>query len=219
MKRIRVLLAEDHNVAREGLRLLLRAQPDIEVIGEATNGLEAVAAVHSYCPDVAVLDIAMPELDGLQAAQRIHLACPDTKILILSMHESDAYFFRALEAGAAGYVLKKAASDDLINGVRAVARGEAFFYPSLARKLLDTYLSRSTPEVPSGPLGYQELSDREREIFHLLVTGLTNQEIGERLVISASTVQSHRANILRKLDVKSTIELVRYAIRHGIIEA
>ena len=219
MPRIRVLLAEDHNVVREGLRLLLRAQPDMEVIGEATNGLEAVAAARQNCPDVAVLDIAMPELDGLQAAQRIHAACPETKILILSMHESDAYFFRALEAGAAGYVLKKAASDDLISGVRAVARGEAFFYPSLARKLLDTYLSRATPELPSGPPGYQELSEREREILHLLVTGMTNQEIAEQLVISASTVQSHRANILHKLDVKSTIDLVRYAIRHGIIEA
>lgn len=219
MKRIRVLLVEDHNVVREGLRLLLNAQPDIEVVGEATTGLEAVAAARDACPDVAVLDIAMPELDGLQAAQRIHLACPDTKILILSMHESDAYFFRALEAGAAGYVLKKAASDDLINGVRAVARGEAFFYPSLARKLLDTYLSRSAPDVTLGPPGYQELSDREREILHLLVSGLSNQEIAERLIISASTVQTHRANILRKLDVKTTIDLVRYAIRHGIIEA
>ncbi len=219
MKRIRVLLAEDHNVVREGLRLLLSAQPDIEVVGEATTGREAVAAARSTCPDVAVLDISMPELDGLQAAEQIRIECPDTRILILSMHESDAYFFRALEAGAAGYVLKKAASDDLINGVRAVARGEAFFYPSLARKLLDNYLSRSNPDTPSGPPGYQELSDREREIMHLIVSGLSNQEIAEHLIISASTVQTHRANILHKLDVKTTIDLVRYAIRHGIIEA
>lgn len=219
MARIRVLLAEDHNVVREGLRLLLSAQPDMEVIGEARNGLEAVESARKNCPDVAVLDISMPELDGLQAAERIRIDCPDTRILILSMHESDAYFFRALEVGAAGYVLKKAASDDLISALRAVARGEAFFYPSLARKLLDTYLSRSTPETPSGPPGYQELSDREREILHLLVSGLSNQEIAERLSISASTVQSHRASILHKLDVKTTIDLVRYAIRHGIIEA
>lgn len=219
MARIRVLLAEDHNVVREGLRLLLSTQTDMEVIGEAKNGLEAVAFARKNCPDVAVLDISMPELDGLQAAERIRIDCPHTRILILSMHESDAYFFRALEVGAAGYVLKKAASDDLISALRAVARGEAFFYPSLARKLLDTYLSRSTPEIPSGPPGYQELSDREREILHLLVSGLSNQEIAERLSISASTVQSHRASILHKLDVKTTIDLVRYAIRHGIIEA
>ena len=219
MARIRVLLAEDHNVVREGLRLLLSAQPDMEVIGEARNGVEAVAAARATCPDVALLDISMPELDGLQAAERIRIDCPDTRILILSMHESDAYFFRALEVGAAGYVLKKAASDDLISALRAVAQGEAFFYPSLARKLLDTYLSRSTPEIPSGPPGYQELSDREREILHLIVSGLSNQQIAERLIISASTVQSHRASILHKLDVKTTIDLVRYAIRHGIIEA
>lgn len=219
MARIRVLLAEDHNVVREGLRLLLSAQPDIEVVGEARNGADALEAARRACPDVAILDISMPELDGLQAAERIRLACPDTRILILSMHESDAYFFRALEVGAAGYVLKKAASDDLLNALRAVARGEAFFYPSLTRKLLDTYLSRSVPEIPSGPPGYQELSDREREILHLLVSGLSNQEIAEQLIISASTVQSHRTNILNKLDVKTTIELVRYAIRHGIIEA
>lgn len=219
MARIRVLLAEDHNVVREGLRLLLSAQPDIEVVGEARNGAEALEAARRVCPDVAILDISMPELDGLQAAERIRLACPDTRILILSMHESDAYFFRALEVGAAGYVLKKAASDDLLNALRAVARGEAFFYPSLTRKLLDTYLSRSAPEIPSGPPGYQELSDREREILHLLVSGLSNQEIAEQLVISASTVQSHRTNVLNKLGVKTTIELVRYAIRHGIIEA
>ncbi len=219
MARIRVLLAEDHNVVREGLRLLLSAQPDMEVIGEARNGLEAVEAARRNCPDVAVLDISMPELDGLQAAERIRIDCPQTRILILSMHESDAYFFRALEVGAAGYVLKKAASDDLISALRAVAKGEAFFYPSLARKLLDTYLSRSAPDIPSGPPGYQELSDRERETLHLIVSGLSNQEIAERLTISASTVQTHRTSILHKLDVKTTIDLVRYAIRHGIIEA
>lgn len=219
MGKIRVLLAEDHNVVREGLRLLLSAQPDIEVIGEATNGREAVASAGATCPDVAVLDISMAELDGLQAAEQIRLVCPDTRILILSMHESDAYFFRALEVGAAGYVLKKAASDDLISALRAVARGEAYFYPSLTRKLLDTYLTHSNPDIPSGPPGYQELSDREREILRLIVSGLTNQEIAENLIISASTVQSHRTNILQKLDVKTTIDLVRYAIRHGIIEA
>ncbi|MBI3959542.1 MAG: response regulator transcription factor [Chloroflexi bacterium] len=219
MKRIRVLLAEDHNVVREGLRLLLGAQPDIEVVGEATTGREAVAVARNTSPDVAVLDISMPELDGLQAAVQIRRECPDTRILILSMHESDTYFFRALEAGAAGYVLKKAASDDLISALRAVNRGEAFFYPSLARKLLDTYLSQSAPDIHTGPPGYQELSEREREIMHLIVSGLSNQEIAERLIISASTVQTHRTNILHKLDIKTTIDLVRYAIRHGIIEA
>lgn len=218
MKPIQVLLAEDHNVVREGLHLLLDAQPDIQVIDEATNGRQAVSLAREHCPEVAVLDISMPDLDGLQAAALIRAECPQTQILILTMHESDAYFFRALEAGAAGYVLKKAASEDLIKAVRAVAQGEAFFYPSMARKLLDGYLRHGTAGPPAGPPGYEELSDREREVMFLLVRGLSNQEIAEQLVISPSTVQTHRTRILQKLGLGTTVDLVRYAIRHGLIE-
>jgi len=218
MNPIRVLLAEDHNVVREGLRLLLNAQPDIRVVGEATNGRQAVALAREHCADVAVLDISMPELDGLQAATLIRAECPECQVLILTMHESDAYFFRAVEAGAAGYLLKKAASEDLISAVRAVAQGEAFFYPSMARKLLERYLKHDSVRQPAGPAGYEELSDREREVMFLLVRGLSNQEIAERLVISPSTVQTHRAHILQKLELETTIDLVRYAIRHGLIE-
>ena len=219
MNPIRVLLAEDHNVVREGLRLLLNAQPDIRVIGEATNGRQAVALARASCPDVAVLDISMPDLDGLQAASLIRAECPRTQVLILTMHESDAYFFRAVEAGAAGYLLKKAASEDLICAVRAVAQGEAFFYPSMARKLLEGYLKHDRSTQPTGSSGYDELSDREREVMFLLVRGLSNQEIAERLVVSPSTVQTHRGHILYKLGLETTIDLVRYAIRHGLIEA
>jgi two-component system response regulator NreC len=218
MSPIRVLLAEDHSVVREGLRLLLDAQPDIQVVEEATTGREAVVLARDSCADIAILDITMPDLDGVQAAGRIRVECPETQVLILTMHESDEYFFRALEAGAAGYVLKKAASEELINAVRAVARGEAFLYPSLARKLLNDYLGRAKFDPPAGPPGYEELSDREREIMFLLVRGLSNQDIAEKLVISPSTVQTHRTHILEKLDLENTIELVRYAIRHGFIE-
>lgn len=217
MTSIRVLLAEDHNVVRDGLRLLLDAQSDIEVIAEATTGREAIVLSREDCPDVVVLDISMPDLDGIQAAGLIQVDCPQTQILILTMHESDAYFFRALQAGAAGYVLKKAASEDLINAVRAVARGEAFFYPSLARKLLDNYMGQGSKQSV-GPPGYEELSDREREIMFLLVRGLSNQEIAEKLMISPSTVQTHRTHILQKLELETTIDMVRYAIRHGLIE-
>ncbi len=219
MNPIRVLLAEDHNVVREGLRLLLNAQSDIRVIGEATNGRQAVALARECCPDVAVLDISMPDLDGLQAASLIRAECPQTQVLILTMHESDAYFFRAVEVGAAGYLLKKAASEDLISAVRAVAQGEAFFYPSMARKLLEGYLKHDRSAPAAGPSGYDELSDREREVMFLLVRGLSNQEIAEKLVVSASTVQTHRTHILQKLGLETTIDLVRYAIRHGLIEA
>ena len=218
MNPIRVLLAEDHNVVREGLYLLLNAQPDIKVVGEATNGRQAVTLARENCPDVVVLDISMPDLDGLQAAGLIRAECPQAQILILTMHESDMYFFRALEAGAAGYVLKKAASDDLLKAVRAVARGQAFFYPSMARKLLNGYLMHGRSEPPAGPPGYEELSGREREVMFLLVRGLSNQEIAEKLVISPSTVQTHRTHILQKLNLETTVDLVRYAIRHGLIE-
>jgi two-component system, NarL family, response regulator NreC len=219
MTPIRILLAEDHNVVREGLRLLLNAQPGMHVIAEATTGQEAIALAKASCPDVAVLDITMPDVDGIQATAEIRRQCPETRILILTMHESDAYFFRAVEAGASGYVLKKAASEDLIGAVRAVARGEAFFYPSVARKLLDSYLGQTHGGEPSRPPGFQDLSEREREIFFLIVRGLSNQEIAEQLVISPSTVQTHRSHILEKLHVDTIVELVRYAIRHGLIEA
>jgi two-component system, NarL family, response regulator NreC len=219
MSPIRVLLAEDHNVVREGLRLLLNAQPDIQVVGEATDGRQAVVMAHETCPNVAVLDISMPELDGLQAASLIRRDCPDVQVLILTMHESDTYFFRAIEAGASGYLLKKAASEDLINAVRAVAQGEAFFYPPLARRLLEGYLQHGKTNAPAGPTAYEELSEREREVMLLLVRGLTNQEISEKLVVSSSTVQTHRSHILQKLGLETTVDLVRYAIRHGLIEA
>jgi two-component system response regulator NreC len=219
MSPIRVLLAEDHNVVREGLRLLLNAQPDITVVGEATNGSQAVTLARETCPDVVVLDISMPELDGLQATRLIRADCPHVQVLILTMHESDSYFFRAVEAGASGYLLKRAASEDLINAVRAVAHGEAFFYPSLARKLLDGYLQHGQARPPAGPTEYEELSEREREVMFLLVRGLTNQEIAEKLVVSGSTVQTHRSHILQKLGLETTVDLVRYAIRHGLIEA
>jgi two-component system response regulator NreC len=140
-------------------------------------------------------------------------------VLILTMHESDAYFFAAIEAGAAGYLLKRAASEDLINAVRAVAQGEAFFYPSLARKLLEGYLKQGRTNPPAGPREYEELSEREREVMFLLVRGLSNQEIADKLVVSTSTVQTHRSHILQKLGLDTTVDLVRYAIRHGLIEA
>jgi two-component system, NarL family, response regulator NreC len=215
---IRVLLAEDHNVVRQGLSLLLSAQPDIQVVGEATNGREAVRFARESCPDVVVLDISMPELDGLQATTMIRAECPQAQVLMLTMHESDAYFFRAVEAGAAGYLLKKAAGDDLIHAVRAVAQGEAFFYPSMARKLLQSYLQHDRPTLSNQPSGYDELSEREREVMFLLVRGLSNQEIAEKLIVSPSTVQTHRAHILQKLALENTIDLVRYAIRKGLIE-
>ncbi len=218
MTSIKVLLADDHAVVRDGLSLLLSTQSDINVVGEAENGRQAVALARQHKPDVAVLDISMPDLDGLEAAKLIRLESPDTNVLILTMHEGDTYFFRALNAGAAGYVVKKAASDELLSAVRAVAKGEAYFPPSMARKLLEGYLKQSDAVVPSGPPGYDELTEREKEIMFMLIHGYVNQEIADKLVISPSTVQSHRTHILQKLGLNTVVDLVRYAIRHGLIE-
>lgn len=216
---LRVLLADDHVVVRDGLSLLLATQPNIEVVGKATDGRQAVALARELQPDVAVLDISMPLLDGLEAAALIRTASPNTQVLILTMHETENYFFRALEAGASGYLTKKAASEELVQAIEAVARGEAYFHSALTRKLLDGYLQANKATAPLGPPGYAELSDREKEIMFLLVHGQTNQEIAEKLVISPGTVQAHRTHILQKLELTTTIDLVRYAIRNGLIDA
>ncbi len=215
MTTIRVLIAEDHSIVRDGLRLLLESQPDFEVVAEAANGREAVARAQEARPDVIIMDISMPEISGLEATRLIKADCPQTQVLILTMYESDEYFFRALEAGASGYVLKKAATQDLITAARAVARGEAFLYPSVAKKLIGDYLRRM--QSGAEPAGLGSLSEREREILRLIADGLSNQQIGEQLAISVSTVQTHRAHILDKLDLKTTAGLIKYAVQHGLV--
>ncbi len=216
MSPIRVLLAEDHTIVREGLRLLLESQPDIEVVAEAGSGREAVHLAQEHRPDVVIIDLRMPEMNGLEATRLIRELVPETQVLVLTMYESDEYFFQAIEAGAAGYVLKKAATEELVQAVRAVAQGEAFLHPSMARRLLEEYWQRKQPAASVS--GLAALSDREREVFMLLAQGLTNQQIAEKLVISPSTVQTHRAHIMEKLGLQTIADLIRYAIRCGLIE-
>ena len=215
MNPIRILIAEDHRIVRDGLRMLLQNEPDFVVVVEAENGREAVARAQETQPDVAILDISMPDLSGLEATRLIKIESPQTHILILTMHESDEYFFRALEAGASGYVLKKAATQDLIAATRAVARGEAFLYPSVAKKLISDYVRRLQPGTETG--GYTSLSDREREVLLLLAEGLSNQEIADRLAITQSTLQTHRVHILEKLGLRTTADLIKYAVQHGLV--
>ena len=215
MKRIHILIAEDHRIVRDGLRMLLQGQPDFEVVAEAENGREAVARAKESRPDVAILDISMPDLSGLDATRLIKVESPQTQVLILTMHESDEYFFRALQAGASGYILKKAATQDLIAATRAVARGEAFLYPSVAKKLIGDYVRRVDPGAEEG--GYATLSDREREVLLLLAEGLSNQEIADRLAITQSTLQTHRAHVLDKLGLRTTADLIKYAVQHGLV--
>jgi two-component system response regulator NreC len=215
MTQIRILVAEDHSIVRDGLRMLLQSEPDFVVVAEAENGREAVALASETQPDLAILDISMPDLGGLEATRLIRSACPLTQVLILTMHESDEYFFRALEAGASGYVLKKAATQDLLEAARAVARGEAFLYPSVAKKLIGDYVRRA--QSGGEEKGYAGLSDREREVLLLLAQGLSNREIAESLVITQSTLQTHRSHILEKLGLRTTADLIKYAVQHGLV--
>ncbi len=215
MKSIHILLAEDHRIVRDGLRMLLQSEPDFVVVAEAENGHEAVERAKETQPDLAILDISMPDLSGLEATRLIKTASPQTQVLILTMHESEEYFFHALQAGASGYVLKKAATQDLIDAARAVARGEAFLYPSVAKKLITDYVRRV--QLGTEGSGYSSLSDREHEILLLLAQGLSNQEIAGRLSISQSTLQTHRAHILEKLGLRTTADLIRYAVQHGLV--
>lgn len=216
MSPIRVLIAEDHTIVREGIRLILEAAPDIEVVGEVTTGREAVEQACRLEPDVVCMDISMPDMDGLKATRQIKRCCPNVQVVALTVHESDEYFFQMLKAGASGYVLKDAASSDLVAALRAVARGEVFLYPTVAKKLVEDYVSRVGEE--EAPEGYRTLTPREREVLALIGEGLTNREIAERLVISLSTVQTHYAHILEKLGLSNRAELIKYAIQHGLID-
>lgn len=215
MEKIRLLIADDHLIVREGLRAILGAQPDIEVVGEATNGEEAVDKVKEIRPDIVLMDITMPELDGLEATRRIKQNNPEVNILILTMHEGDEYFFKSLDVGASGYFIKGGSSRELISALRAVYHGDVFLYPTMAKKLLGNYLQ----QVKAGQHkeSYDGLTGREREILTLVAKGQTNQEIAELLVLSAATVQTHRAHIMAKLGLHSRTELVKYAIRQGFI--
>jgi len=214
--RIRVLIADDHTILRQGLRALLDAQEDLEVVGEAADGERAVQLSRTLSPDVVVMDITMPGLDGLAATRAIKRDVPGAQVLILTMHESDEYFFRVLEAGASGYVLKRAAASDLVDAIRVVARGEVFLHPAVAKKLVSDYLGRA--QAGEGMDAYQQLSQREKEVLALIAEGLANREIAERLVLSLSTVQTHYGHILTKLGLRNRAELVRYAIKHGLID-
>lgn len=219
VKPIRVLIADDHTIVRQGIRVLLQAEPDLDVVGEAEDGRQAVQLARDLQPDVVVMDLSMPGMDGMEATRVIKHTVPQVQILALTMHESDEYFFRVLQAGALGYVLKRAAAGDLLHAVRAVARGEVFLYPSVAKKLVMDYVRRAeTPEENEAKDIYAALTAREREILTLLAEGLSNREIADRLTLSLSTVQTHYAHIMEKLKLQNRAELIKYAIRHGLID-
>ena len=211
----RILLADDHAVVRGGLRLVLDAEPDLEVVHEAADGAEAVQIALREEVDLAVLDVSMPRMTGLQAARELSQRRPELRVLMLSMHDNEQYFFEALKAGASGYVLKTAANADFVEACRATMRGEPFLYPSAAAALIRDYLERAGrgEETPTDPL-----TPRELDVLKPIAEGLTSEEIAELLFISKKTVDRHRANILGKLGMRNRVELTRYAIRRGLVE-
>jgi DNA-binding NarL/FixJ family response regulator len=210
---MRLLIADDHGIVRGGLRLLLDRQPDMEVVAEAADGVEAVALALRERPDICVLDVAMPRMTGLQATVEIRVHAPEISVLVLSMHDDERYLYEALQAGAAGYVLKREADTVLVEAVRAVARGEPFMTNAAERSLVREWMQDDS----TGPV--EPLTLREREVLKLIAEAHTNREIGEILHLAEKTVESHRANLLRKLGMRDRVELVRYAIRRGLIEA
>jgi DNA-binding NarL/FixJ family response regulator len=213
--RTRILLADDHTVVRQGLRFILDAEPDLEVVAEAANGNDAVARAMRDDIDLAILDIAMPTMTGLQAARELAARRPELKMLILSMHDDEGYLFEALKAGTAGYVLKSVADRDLVEACRAAMRGEPFLYAGAERALVRDYVQRARAgeAVPEDPL-----TPREQQIVKLIAESHTNRQIAELLTISEKTVETHRSNILEKLGMRDRVELTRYAIRRGFVE-
>ena len=215
MARIRIAIADDHTIMRSGLRLLLEREPDFTIAGEASDGRAAIDIAGQHSPDVMVLDVAMPNLNGIEAAARIAVLSPKTAIVMLSMHSDETYVLRALKAGARGYLLKDSAEGDLISAVRAVAAGRTFFSPAISNMLVEEYI-RAIQERGVED-SYELLTPRERELLQLVAEGKTTKEIASSLSLSASTVDTHRANIMRKLNLNSLAELVLYAVRKGII--
>jgi DNA-binding NarL/FixJ family response regulator len=211
----RILLADDHELVRGGLKLVLESAPDLSVVAEAGDGAEALRLALDEEPDLAVLDVSIPRLTGLQVAAEIRRQRPELRTLMLSVHDSEQYFFEALKAGASGYVLKSAANQDLIDACRAALRGEPFLYPAAAAALVRDYLERAArgEETPTDPL-----TPRELEVTKLIAEGLTSDEIAATLVIAKATVNRHRDNILEKLGMRNRVELTRYAIKRGLVE-
>ncbi len=215
--KIRLLLVDDHQVVRSGLRMLLGGEKDVEIVGEAGTGQEALELVQRVEPRVVLMDIGLPDISGIEATHKIKEIDPKVAVVALTIHEDKEYFFKMLEAGADGYVPKRAAPEELLTAIRAAASGEVYLYPSLAKLLVKDFLAQGKGSEAGGAL--DGLTDREQEVLRHLAEGSDNGEIARVLVISAKTVARHRENIMRKLELHSRAELVRYAIRKGIIKA
>ncbi|MEE9278283.1 MAG: response regulator transcription factor [Dehalococcoidia bacterium] len=213
-KTIRILLADDHAVVRSGVRMLLESEPGFEVVGEAEDGLEAVTLTERLQPDVVVMDISMPKINGIAATRRIHRILPAVGVVGLTMHDNEAYFYEMLKAGGSGYVLKDAPPGELLEAVRAAFAGRAYLSPTVASHLVRDYVRQGGPGERER---FNGLTERERQILTLVADGFTNRQIADQLVVSVKTVETHRTNLMQKLDLHDRTELVKYAIRKGLI--
>ncbi len=214
MKKLRIILADDHALVRSGIRVLIESMPDVEVAGEAGNGKEAIELASRTLPDIAVLDVAMPELDGLRATEVLTRDYPSVKVIILTMHHSPDLVMHALRAGAAGYIVKDAATSELAAGIRAVARGESYLSPAISRVVIEGSIERAEPPGPA-----DELTARQRQVLRLLVEGKPMKEIASTLQVSIKTVETHRAQLMNRLKIHDVPGLVRYAMRTGLTPA
>lgn len=213
---VRILIADDHTIVRQGLARMLNDQPDLKVVGEAVNGRSAVDKALELKPDIVIMDIAMPQMNGIEAAKRIRKDLPKTKIVILSMYSHEHYIHNLLETGISGYLLKDSSGNDIVQAIHAAMNDETFLSPSISKVLVNTY--RSHRKASSLAERYQQLSNREREVFQLIAEGRSTRQISEMLYVSISTVKSHRSKIMEKLGAESSIQLVRFAIQLGIID-
>jgi len=215
LKKIRLLLAEDHTIVREGLRSLIDSSEDMEVVGEVGDGREALKKVEEIELDIVLMDIRMPGLNGIEATRQIKKHFPDVKVLILSMHPDDEYVLEALRAGASGYILKQAAHEELFTAIRAVYRNDVFLSPSVSRKVVDTYIQSNKSIIMESSV-LDKLTQREREVLQLIAEGKSSKEISSLLFISPNTVETHKAHLKEKLGLRKTVDLIRYAYRKGI---
>ncbi|MBN1668088.1 MAG: response regulator transcription factor [Anaerolineales bacterium] len=212
---IKIVLADDHQIVRQGLRALLQAEADFDVIGEASTGVQAIQLVERFKPDVLVTDMLMPELNGIEVTRQSIQYSPVTQVVVLSMHANEAYVVQALQVGAKGYVLKESSLEELVQAVRSVYRGQRYLSAKISEQTLELYLSREKAATLSDP--YEKLTNREREILQMVAEGLSSVDIGESLVISSRTVESHRANLMRKLGLKNQAEVIHFALKRGLI--
>jgi len=211
---VTILLADDHQVVRQGLRALLEAEPDFQIIGEAGDGLETLRLVERFKPQVLILDLMMPGVNGLEVTRQIHQRFPETAIVVLSMHSNEAYVLEALRNGAAGYVLKETGITDLVRAVREALAGRRYLSPPLSARAIDSYVQKAQAATLDP---YETLTTREREVLQLAAQGLTNAEIANRLSISPRTAETHRTNLMRKLELNTQIDLIRFALKRGIL--